>query len=35
VWWLIPIISANREAKIRRIEVGGQLRKKVSETPSQ
>jgi hypothetical protein len=34
-WKLTPVISAIQEAEIRRIIVQVQLRKKVSETPSQ
>jgi hypothetical protein len=33
--WLTPIILATLEAEIRKILVQGQLRQKVSETPSQ
>jgi hypothetical protein len=31
----VTIIPATRDAEIRRIVVGGQLRQKVSKTPSQ
>jgi hypothetical protein len=35
MWWFTPIITATWEVEIRRMEVQGQPRQKVSETPSQ
>jgi hypothetical protein len=35
VWWLIPVSPATLEAEIRRMEIQGQSKEKVSETPTQ
>jgi hypothetical protein len=33
-WWLMPIIADSQDAEIRRMEVPGQPRQKVSKIPS-